>query len=112
MVLVCMQQAEAAHAAGDTGGFDTFQELLEGNELGGGAAAERKERMRVGDADSDDVDSEEEVDDGVEAGLRAALEEGGSEDEVDLYAALDSEGEEPSGPHAAGASTVFVVHRH
>ena len=100
-----MQHAEAAHAAGDTGGFDTFQALLEGNELGSGTRhpqrKQKPKRMRVRDAQSDEDGSDSDGGHVVEEGLREALEDGDSEDEVDLYAAMDSE-EEPGAPAGTG----------
>jgi hypothetical protein len=88
-----MQQGEAAHAAGDMGGFDTFEELKEGNELGGAPREKRKGRMRVGDANSDDEDSDDSDGEGADAQMGADLRDGDSDDDVDLYAAFDSEEE-------------------
>jgi hypothetical protein len=89
-----MQQGEAAHAAGDMGGFDTFEELKEGNELGGAPRGERKGRMRVGDANSDDdEDSDDSDGEGGDGQMGADLRDGDSEDDVDLYAAFESEEE-------------------
>jgi hypothetical protein len=109
-----MQQAEAAHAAGDTGGFDTFRELQEGNELGVPTTGKPTGRMRVGDADSDDEDSEADSGasegEGTEALMKAALQDGDSEDEVDLYAALDSEDVEEAGGALANG-VVFALLR-
>lgn len=106
-----MQQAEAAHAAGDTGGFDTFQALREGNELGGAShpTQRRQKRIRVGEAGSDDEYSESEEGDAVEAALRDALDEGASDEEVDLFAAIDSDEEARQGTlEAAGAVATCI----
>ena len=90
--LVCLQHAEAAHAAGDTGGFDTFQQHLEGNELGTVAS-------RQAGHDSDDLDDENDD----EAALQGALEGYNSEDEVDLYTAFSSD-DDDARPEAIDAS--------
>lgn len=109
-----MQHGEAAHAAGDTGGLDTFQQLLEGNELG---ARPPSKQRQLGEADSDDAgDSDDDSGgDGVEGRLQAVLEEAASDEEVDLYAAMNSDEEGQAGALASGApnvlqSSIFTGH--